>query len=202
MEQADNGKFLTQLRYPFRAGMATTAVVAGRDWATFTRPYTAPFWSFAKPLSTAVAAGQLVFEGSEEVAGVATYRVVLPPDPETYRKVRAWFAPQYGFNPVKLELFYDGDGRKAEQRESLQVFSNFSEVSPGIWYPLESWTYWVDFNPPEACHSRITSVKINTNLPDRQFTVTFPAGTHVQDELKGTKHVVSDPVEQSDKIGK
>lgn len=88
-----------------------------------------------------------------------------------------------GFVPV-LKTIWRLDGRLRSQHESRDL----TEVAPGIWIPKE-----IVFRSMEGESSLLTTytfdeVRVNVDLEEASFQLTFPPGTFVDDEIAGKKY--------------
>ena len=91
--------------------------------------------------------------------------------------------PERGYLPIRQEMIARG---RCIRRERIE----FSEVSPGVWFPARVWQH----NPPlpESSNpaSRFTDIRINDPDFERLLTPDLPDGSTVADEIRGVRYVV------------
>lgn len=130
-----------------------------------------------------------VSENPVEIDGVSTWEV----EGESARtKVMYWFAPEYGWLPVKVEMWtHDGVLNRRE-------FGEFREVGEGVWFPMH--VIDTQFKQPDdevafKVEWKVLEVKVDPELEADTFDTSLweiPDGFEVQDAVTGENYVAGD----------
>jgi len=98
--------------------------------------------------------------------------------------MRVYFSVDHGYTPVKYEsLNYGSEVSLCVQVESLE------KVADHCWLPT-SGQIWSADERRVYCFMSTGKVQINQGLEEKDFRVSFPPGTQVDDAIKGTRYVV------------
>jgi len=126
-----------------------------------------------------------------EAGGVSTW---LVEGKSAGAKVKYWFAPEYGWLPVRVEL-WTSDGL-LNRRE----FDQFQEVADGAWFPMhmidtqfEDGGEKVDFK----VEWKVLEVEVDPELEADTFDVSLwdiPDGFEVQDALSGENYTAGERI--------
>lgn len=108
-------------------------------------------------------------------------------------KYELWINPEINFMPLLVKRWHS-DG----EFEFEVNFKNYEEIFSGIWFPkvIESkfnrkeQKIEPDTNTTTYNTYVITSIKVNTDLPDETFKVIFPSGTKVVDNIVDKEYII------------
>ena len=102
--------------------------------------------------------------------------------------MRIYFSVDHGYTPIKYEYM-----RGPEVSISV-VVTALQQVADGLWFPSGGITGSPD-DKSSNVYSATGKIIVNKGLSDEVFDIEFPAGTKVNDEVKGTEYIVK-PTEQ------
>ena len=150
--------------------------------------YTA--WYMPLDKSITITEFPFVIKGRENVNGLSTillesYVPKEPNNPKSHEGIfKLWIAPERSFLPVKLEDWIDGECRRQRGLSDLILLAN------GVWFPLRIQRPMDEDKLAKASFFSIWEVKeISLDpIPDSFFTIEFPAGTRVYDEVVGANY--------------
>jgi hypothetical protein len=120
-------------------------------------------------------------------------------DAEWTADVKAWIDTGRDFRPLKVEVFIRTGSKRRLFRRIHDI--KLKELD-GVWFPVEGkrdtfTTKWAYFSAPSVPTRRllvdVNSLKINSGIESEKFTVKFPPGCKVRDELRQTEYVVPSP---------
>lgn len=118
---------------------------------------------------------------SDEIEGIACYKVTIPPVAGEEVPRRIWLDPSRSFNIIRQERFSEYNG------DVLTVFKDYrlQQLGEGIWFPVEAIVYSFMGKTVEVYHylveDPLKDVIVNSNIPDDTFVIAFEAGTAVVD---------------------
>jgi hypothetical protein len=121
---------------------------------------------------------------------------ILDREPEFQRKYQFTIAPQRAFAPVrKASLVQFHESGKWHEYDTLEG-ADYVERFPGVWAPdvlhyrhhrVKGGVMGKDAS--EQWTARNENWVINANIPDSHFSLAFPVGVHVTDEINGLKYI-------------
>ncbi len=126
----------------------------------------------------------------DELRGMQCIKVASIGDPLLQQW---WFAPNRGFALLRFDDLRKDQDRNEQVNSSINV-TKLEEVAEDIWWPMEA--YFVE-SPREAgkpwkriVYQASKVVANDPNFDDSVFTIDFPTGYKVNDEITGTNYVV------------
>jgi hypothetical protein len=108
--------------------------------------------------------------------------------------LRICFSVDHGYTPVKYE-------RVSPSKSSTQVYyavdvNSLAQVAKGLWFPTGGSLAIAGSNLRNVY--KAGKVVVNRGLTDRYFTIEFPPGTRVRDQVMGGSYVVEPGQSQFD----
>ena len=127
----------------------------------------------------------------EKIDGVSAVRLTLKCVPKT--KTSYWLDPSRGYALIRSDVDFEG---RPEQSYSLHV-TKVAELAPGLWFATEGYREYQDRKQPGTMLRtwfRTSDVKANDSHFDESiFTIVFPEGYHVDDQVAGISNVSGEP---------
>ncbi len=128
----------------------------------------------------------------DKLEGVRSLKVVVWDERVTNK---LWFDPDRGFALLRVDELREGQDGNGDIISSIKV-TELEKVSENIWWPMEA--YFIRRTPEKEqpwrrIVYRASDVEVNDpHLDDSIFTISFPEGTRVHDELADKTYVVGD----------
>lgn len=107
-----------------------------------------------------------------------------------------YFSVDHAYTPVKFQ-----DVSRNVPGFSVDV-TELEKVSEGLWYPKSGQTIWPEDKRNDKNYRTVTykasSIKVNQGLTDKDFDISFPPGTGVNDEITLRTYTIKPAQEQLD----
>jgi hypothetical protein len=145
-------------------------------------------WAAGDALSRCLQKGRARYVGSEATQdGRLLCRVDVASQRHEGLEIRLWVDASRGFAVVRRQHVYlDAPPGMEVYEETLSV--DLKEWAPGVWFPRE--VIFGGSQPAEVGRLLVDSVQVNQELDGTLFTVQFPPGTQVTDEVRGVRYTV------------
>jgi hypothetical protein len=126
---------------------------------------------------------------------VLTIETLLEPEAEYQRKFQFMVNPTYGFAPVRrASLVQFPSSASWHEYDTLEAH-DYIEAYPGIWAPqVLKYRHHrvkngeISKEPSEEWTAHNEHWVVNAKLPDTQFSLGFPAGVRVTDDVNGLRY--------------
>jgi len=101
-----------------------------------------------------------------------------------------WLLPEKNYLPLKFINFLTSDGSRVQETH----YSEFKELSGGIWYPMNISLYYRHVEKPVTIKTEEID---NSPLTKEDFEFELPAFTHVTDHIIGTSYLTTEILDTS-----
>jgi hypothetical protein len=140
--------------------------------------------------------------GTEEIDGTLCYVIEMVKSfmtPEGVQKQsnrKCWIAPNKGFR-VKKAISYGTNSFDGKPLTITQC--ELTEITQGIWYysKVTFESYPLSLPKPDVVEVlELKNIVVNKELKENAFTITFPAGCFINDEVSGMRYKVGSSLEK------
>jgi hypothetical protein len=139
--------------------------------------------------------GMARLQGEEIVNGLKTIKINFKGG-EGLLDYHLWLLQEKNYLPIKC-IIYHKNYKDGKQRLQKIHWSEFKEVSSGIWYPMNIKMYLRDVNEPVTF--KIEEMDISP-LTKEDFEFEFPALTHVTDHIAGISYLTTKTMGKSTEV--
>jgi hypothetical protein len=160
------------------------------------RPCLMPIWDY-KPLSEILFDSEKFVVLDTKITKVNDFNTIMASfkDPcELTRNrlyMRIYFSVDHNYTPVKYEHM-TGSVNKPEHVALTIEVQSLEKVEPNLWFPGSGLIVDPDNNSHSSGFRTISPILINQGLSAHNFSVKFPSGTKVSDQIAGREYTVKE----------